>query len=87
MYGGSGSPGKEYPTAVPWPAMIGDCRYSIPGRETEVGSYGEDGKLTGSRLESFSAFGMGSRGLVDDGGALERENMWVRLNLIMGSPN
>ena len=35
--------------------------------------HGHSQELTGSPLEKISVFGAGSRGAVDDGGALERE--------------
>ena len=71
--GGSGSPGKKGLMVAPWPAMARVHRYGVPGHKIMNGGYGHGQELTGSPLEMISAFGAGSRGEVDGGGALERE--------------
>ena len=53
--------------------MAGDRRYGVPGHKIANGRHGESRELTTSLMKVLSAFGTGSRGLVDGGGALERE--------------
>ena len=40
----------------------GEPLYGILAHETKNGRHGKDGELTVSRMEAFSAFGMGPRG-------------------------
>ena len=53
--------------------VTGDRRYGVPGHKIANGRHGESQELTTSLMKVLSAFGMGSRGLVDGGGAMERE--------------
>ena len=48
-------------------------RYGFPGCLIVNEGHGHSQELIGSPLEKISAFGVGSRGAVDGGGALERE--------------
>ena len=51
----------------------GDLRNDVLAHETKNGKHGNGQELTTSPVETFSAFGTGSRGEVDSDGALERE--------------
>ena len=57
---------------VPWPTTAGVRWYGVPVREIKNGKHGHGQELTASPMKVISAFGMGSRGLVDGGGAMER---------------
>ena len=66
-------PGKKDLTVAPWPTTAGVRRYGVPGHEIENGKHGHGQELTMSPMKVISVFGTGSRGMVDGGGALERE--------------
>ena len=53
--------------------VTGDRRYGVPGHKIANGRHVESEELTMSLMKVLSAFGMGSRGEIDGGGALERE--------------
>ena len=58
---------------MPWPASTGDHQYGALVRNKMKEWHGKGRELTASLVEVFTAFGAGSRGEVDGGGALERE--------------